>query len=322
MNDSEDLVAYLWRLFGYSCTGLTNEESIAFFWGEGANGKTKTIKTVASILGDYHKTTAMETLTASKFDRHPTEIADLHGARLVTASETEEGRVWAEARIKQMTGGDRLKARFMRQDFFEFDPQFNLIIIGNHKPRLRSVDEATKRRFQLVPFTFTIPEEKRDIYFEEKLKEEWPGILAKMIRGCIEWQEQRLNPPDEVIALTDEYFQEEDTVLQWFWERCEVKQNAEIRSSDAYGDFKVWAETVGEYALSNKAFSQRLERKAEELRIRKVERNIGNVWVGFSLRMDFDSVQPTQQTWNRPPPPTSSDDYGTVRTRPLPYEGS
>jgi P4 family phage/plasmid primase-like protien len=310
MKGNEALISYLWRLFGYSCTGLTNEESLAFFWGEGANGKTKTIKTIAGILGDYHQTTAMETLTASKFDRHPTEIADLHGARLVTASETEEGRRWAEARIKQMTGGDRLKARFMRQDFFEFDPQFNLIITGNHKPRLRSVDEATKRRFQLVPFTYTIPEEERDIYFEEKLRKEWSGILAKMIQGALEWQKQRLNPPEEVLTLTEEYFEEEDTVLQWFRERSEARENVATRSSDAYADYKTWAEDSGEHPLSNKAFSQRLERRAEELKIQKVERNIGSVWVGLRLR------DASQQARDRPPPPMSPDDYGVIRILP------
>ena len=113
--------------------------------------------TVAGILGDYHVSAPVETFVASNQERHPTDLAGLRGARLVTAVETEEGRRWAEAKIKTLTGGDRVRARFMRQDFFEFVPQFKLWIAGNHKPHLRSVDEAIRRRFHLLPFMVTIP---------------------------------------------------------------------------------------------------------------------------------------------------------------------
>src|SRR5207244_2827923 len=128
----------------------------------GANGKSVLISTAAGVLGDYHTTAPIETFTASGGDRHPTEIAGLRGARLVTVTETEEGRRWAESRIKALTGGDKVSARFMRQDFFDFVPQFKLVIAGNHKPGLRSVDEAIRRRFNLVPFGVTIAIEKRD----------------------------------------------------------------------------------------------------------------------------------------------------------------
>src|SRR6185437_7400984 len=114
----------------------------------------------------------------------------------------EEGRRWAESRIKQLTGGDQVKARFMRQDFFRYTPQFKLVIAGNHKPGLRSVDEAIRRRVNLVPFAVTIPPEERDISFNERLEPELPGVLAWMVRGCIAWQGQRLNPPELVTAAT------------------------------------------------------------------------------------------------------------------------
>ena len=110
----------------------------------------------------------METFTASISDRHPTELAMLRGARLVTATETEEGRAWAEARIKQMTGGDPVSARFMRQDFFTYVPQFKLLIAGNHRPALRNVDEAARRRFNIVPFLHR--PERPDRQLEDKLR--------------------------------------------------------------------------------------------------------------------------------------------------------
>src|SRR5262249_4902153 len=150
------------RLLGYALTGLTIEHALFFLYGTGANGKSVLMSTVAGILGSYHRTAPIETFTASTSERHPTDLAGLRGARLVTAVETEEGRRWAESKIKALTGGDRIAARFMRQDFFEFTPQFKLVIAGNHKPGLRSVDEAIRRRFNLVPFTVTIPKAERD----------------------------------------------------------------------------------------------------------------------------------------------------------------
>ncbi len=184
---------FLQRMLGYSLTGSTQEHALFFLYGTGANGTSVFVNTVTGILGDYHRTAPIETFTASAVERHPTELASLQGRRTVSAIETEEGRRWAESRIKALTGGDKIAARFMRQDFFEFTPQFKLIIAGNHKPGLRTVDEAIRRRFHLVPFTVTIPPEKRDPSLTEKLRQEWPGILEWMIEGALAWQEQGLH---------------------------------------------------------------------------------------------------------------------------------
>src|SRR5262249_7748703 len=155
-----------------------------------------------------------------KNDRHPTELAGLHGARLVTATETEEGRQWAESKIKVLTGGDKIAARFMRQDFFEFTPQFKLVIAGNHKPGLRSVDEAIRRRLHLIPFTVTIPPNQRDAQLPNKLKAERPGILAWMIQGCLDWQERGLCPPTVVTDATVAYLEAEDALSAWMDDCC------------------------------------------------------------------------------------------------------
>jgi len=186
------LEAFLQRMLGYSLTGDTSAHALFFAHGHGANGKSVCIDTAAGILKDYHATTPIEAFTVSTTDRHPTDLARLRGARLVTAVETEEGRRWAESRVKALTGGDRIAARFMRQDFFEFTPQFKLLIAGNHKPGLRSVDEAIRRRFHLVPFAVTIPAAERDLRLSEKLRAEWPGILKWMIAGCLDWQRDGL----------------------------------------------------------------------------------------------------------------------------------
>jgi putative DNA primase/helicase len=184
-NADAELVAYIRRVLGYALTAETSEHALFFAHGTGANGKSVLLSTVAGILGTYHRTASVETFIASNADRHPTDLAGLHGARLVTAVETEEGRRWAEARIKQLTGGDTVSARFMRQDFFEYKPTFKLVIAGNHKPSLRSVDEAIRRRFHMIPFSVTIPPDRRDGQLSEKLKAEWPGILQWIVEGCL-----------------------------------------------------------------------------------------------------------------------------------------
>lgn len=256
--DSE-LVAYIQRVLGYSLTGLTREHALFFGYGTGANGKSVLLSTVAGILGEYHRTAPIETFTASNADRHPTDLASLRGARLVTATETEEGRRWAESRIKQLTGGDTVAARFMRQDFFEYRPAFKLVIAGNHKPSLRSVDEAIRRRFHLIPFAVTVPEAERDPDLTDKLKEEWPGILQWLIDGCLEWQTEGLRPPKVVVEATDAYLTAEDAMAAWLDEKCDRDPNGWTSSTLLFGSWARWATAAGEFIGSQKRLSQKLE---------------------------------------------------------------
>jgi len=258
MAGDKELIAYLQRVFGYSLTGSTSEHALFFCYGTGANGKGVLIGAVAGIMQDYATTAPMETFTATNTDRHPTDLAGLRGARLVSSQETEEGRRWAEAKIKALTGGDRISARFMRQDFFEYNPQFKLLIAGNHKPGLRGVDEAIRRRLNLIPFTVTIPAAARDRQLPEKLQAEWPGILQWGIDGCLEWQRVGLAPPASVRQATDEYLAEEDALGLWIEERCAQDPAYAELKSELFADWRQWAETAGEYVGSQKRFTQAL----------------------------------------------------------------
>ncbi len=226
MGGDEALIAYLQRVAGYCLTGDTGEQAMFFGYGVGANGKGVFLHTIGRVLGDYCKTAAIETFTESKTDRHPTELARLHGARLVTATETESGRHWAEARIKVLTGGDAVTAHFMRQDDFEYIPKFKLFFSGNHKPGLRSVGEAMRRRVNMIPFAVIIPKDERDPHFGDRLEDEWPGILQWMIDGCLDWQERGLAPPEAVTQATDDYFTAQDSFSNWIEDRCERDPNA------------------------------------------------------------------------------------------------
>jgi putative DNA primase/helicase len=256
------LVDFLQRMSGYALTGPTVEHGLFFLYGTGANGKRVFMTTIAGILADYQRTAPIETFTATTGgERHPTDLAGLRGARLVTATETEEGRRWAESRIKTLTGGDPVSARFMHQDFFDFTPQFKLVISGNHKPGLRSVNEAIRRRFHLVPFTVTIPKEERDPELTEKLKAEWPGILRWMIEGWIEWQKSGLAPPAAVTEATKSYLESEDAIGNWIEDRCDRQcdKDAETLLKKLFESYKEWAEANEEYVMSNKKLVSALE---------------------------------------------------------------
>ena len=260
-----ELESYLQRVVGYCLTGLTSEHVLFFLYGTGANGKTVFINTVAGMMGDYAITAPMQMFLASPVERHPTELAMLRGARLVVASETEDGRRWSEAKIKALTGGDRIAARFMRQDFFEFTPQFKLMIAGNHKPSLRSVDEAIRRRIHLIPFTVTIPPQQRDHQLSDKLRAEWPGILSWAIEGCLEWQQTGLAPPQIVRAATDDYLAEEDALKLWLEDCAETAAEwAFERKANLFASWKAWAERAGEFVGTQKRLSQSLEGRGFE----------------------------------------------------------
>jgi putative DNA primase/helicase len=266
---SAELIAFLQRVAGYALTGSTAEHALFFLYGTGANGKSTFLNALTSALGDYHKTSPIETFTASNSDRHPTDLAGLRGARLVTSVETEEGRRWAESKIKSLTGGDQISARFMRQDFFEFTPIFKLVVAGNHKPGLRSVDEAIRRRFHLLPFTVTIPVEERDEALGEKLKAELSGILSWAIQGCLEWQTSRLAPPPAVRDATAAYLEAEDALAAWIEDAGEIDPDAWESSQALYRSWKSWCDRTGEHTGSLKKFSQRLEDRGASIGMRK-----------------------------------------------------
>lgn len=257
----QEVIGYLQRLMGYALTGSTQEQHLTFIWGEGGNGKGVFLNVFTGILADYATTAAMDTFTASPNDRHTTDLAALAGARLVSASETQAGKRWDEARVKSLTGGDPITARFMRQDNFTYLPQFKLVFIGNHKPEIRDVGSAMRRRIQLVEFN------QRpavvDQHLGATLREEWPAILHWMIQGCLAWQQQGLTPPASVQAATDDYFAEEDAMGRWLAEETEPADVVESVQS-LFAAWTSWTKATNEYTGTLKRFSSALASKGYE----------------------------------------------------------
>jgi putative DNA primase/helicase len=260
-NNDQELNDYLQRMAGYMITGETKEECFFFVYGPGASGKSTFCRTLTEILDEYSQAASMDAFMAKQNQEHATEIARMAGARLVVATETDEGARWNESRIKALTGRDKISARFMRGDLFDFQPTAKILIAGNHKPQLRSVGEEMKRRIHLIDFPTSIPEDERDRDLNEKLRLEYPQILNWMIQGAIKWNKQGLKRPESIMQSTNEYLSDEDGYSTWLNDKCVIGTGEKCAVNVAYKSFNAWCDGTGEYCPSQKRFMQRLVEK-------------------------------------------------------------
>ncbi|MDQ7822046.1 MAG: phage/plasmid primase, P4 family [Candidatus Eremiobacteraeota bacterium] len=264
MNGNRNLISFLQRMAGYTLTGITREEVFVFLYGTGANGKSTFLSTVSDILGPY----TMNVLTTmfisdwqSKRDDSSLEKASLKGVRMVITEEIPEGRMNATA-IKQLTGSEKVKGRFHRKDFLVFMPEFKVWMHGNTKPTIRTVDEGIRRRYLMVPFDVTIPLPERDKCLSEKLRAESSGILNWLIEGCMIWQRDGLNPPEEVISRTNEHLYDEDSFRRFFEDCCQIGNPDNFISNKAIQVcHREWSQTQGELELSPKGLANKLKSK-------------------------------------------------------------
>ena len=251
-------IGFLQRWFGYCLTGITHEHALVFIHGDGGNGKSVVMNTIFGIMGGYATNAAMDTFVVTRGDKHTTDLAMLDGARMVMASEVEEGQTWAEARIKAITGGDSITARFMRQDNFTFIPRFKLTISGNHKPALKGVDNSTRRRFNIVPFDKR--PSKPDVELPEKLKAEWPAILRWMANGCLEWRRNGLGAPEAVTIATNDYFEAQDYFGRWVEDRCNLGWGMDDTPAALLSSFEDWCRVNREEMTDSRRLRGMLEK--------------------------------------------------------------
>lgn len=255
------IIDFLQRWCGYCLSGIISEQKFLFLHGTGANGKGTLLNTLQQIWGDLVAIASIDVFLESQTDRHPTELAKLNGTHLVQVHETREGRRWDEAKLKAITGGDRITARFMRKDEFEFTPRFKPMFAGNHRPHLRTVDEAMQRRFLLLPCTVTIKAAQRDPKLSEKLLAEAPRILAWAVEGFSHWQRIGLKPPPVITDATEEYLAHQDDLQLWIDEKLQTNPAAKITAKQLFADWKHWQEQRGGWAGSERALNDRLRDK-------------------------------------------------------------
>lgn len=290
--------AYIQRAIGYALTGDVSEQCIFFFYGKGSNGKTTLLKVVQFLLGAYGWQASPELLVMKpNGSMVRDDVAALAGRRFVVTVETEVGQVLAESLVKQLTGGDRITARFLYKNSFQYDPTAKIFLASNHKPVVRSNDYGIWRRIKLIPFTQQIREDEKDTQFPEKLAAEYPGILAWAVRGCQEWQRIGLCEPEIVKAQTREYKDESDLLGEFLAEKCVAgdTEKHRVRPTALYRVYTAWCDERREKPKTLTAFGRELaERSVEKKKVR------GDFWyVGLSLLANEDEL---------PEPPTEGAD--------------
>lgn len=213
---------------------------------------------------DYAMKASTDFLVAKRGESHPTEQADLEGKRLVACVETDEGRRLAEGLVKELTGSDPIRARRMREDFWQFNPTHKVFLATNHRPGVKGTDYAIWRRLRLVPFRRVIPPAERDKRLPERLRHELIGILAWCARGCVEWQQDGLQEPGEVLAATDAYRNEEDIVGMFLAECCIQDPDTWERAKLLYAAYRKYCEESGEHPVGQRRFGRAMTERGFE----------------------------------------------------------
>jgi len=279
MNYNAELIHFIQNAAGWAISGDTSEQSMFILFGTGANGKSTFLNTIMNILGDYAIATPTETFMVKKGEQQTNDIARLRGTRFVTTTETELGKRLSEPLIKQITGNDRMTARFLYGEFFNFIPTFKIWMATNHKPMIKGTDHGIWRRIKLVPFTTRILEEKQDKHLEQKLMQEAPGILNWLIEGAKRWYKEGLKTPKIITKATDDYRDEMDVIGNFIKECCLQKVNVSIKIKELFKAYLFWCNENNERVCSERFFSLRLK----EMGFQQNRTAETRFWVGIGL---------------------------------------
>jgi putative DNA primase/helicase len=277
----ETMRAYLARVFGYSLLGKVAEHILPIPYGTGANGKSTLIKAATAALGSYAASVDPD-LLVDRGSSHPTGVADLFGLRLAVTHETDEGRRLAEGTVKRLTGGDKIKARRMHKDFFEFEPSHLVLMLTNHRPVIRGDDSGIWRRIRLIPFDVAIPEDEQDTGLDEALELEADGILAWMVAGYRDYQARGLDDPARVRAATAEYRSESDDLGRFLEQCCLTGPHFHVRAGDLFSAWEKWCGAENVKAGSQTAFGRTLTDRGFD----NTRRGGQRVWLGVALASD------------------------------------
>jgi putative DNA primase/helicase len=280
MNYNTDLIHFIQNAAGWAVTGDTSEQSMFILFGTGANGKSTFLNTIMNLLGDYAIATPTETFMKKSGDPITNDIARLRGTRFVTTTEAEYGKRLSEPLIKQITGNDRMTARFLYGEFFNFVPTFKIWMATNHKPVIKGTDHGIWRRIKLIPFTTRIEEEHQDKHLEGKLMQEGPGILNWLIEGAGRWRKEGLKIPNIIIKATDEYRAEMDVIGNFLRERCVQGEKVFIRARELFKCYQDWCDENNKHAVSERFLGLRLK----ELGLEQKRMNDGRYWQGIQLK--------------------------------------
>ncbi|HLP82876.1 MAG TPA: phage/plasmid primase, P4 family [Phycisphaerales bacterium] len=275
-----ELIEFVQRFLGHCLTGEISEQYLPIFYGEGGNGKSVLLDTVAALMGDYAATAPPSLLTVKRNEEHPTEIADLVGRRLVIASETEQGAELRMQLLKRLTGDRHLKARFMRHDFFEFARTHKTILVTNNLPVVREDTEAVWRRLRCVPFNYVVPVEKRDPKLLSKLRDESAGILRWLVQGCQEWRRNGLPTASAITIVTNELRDSAGGLDAFIEETCVRQVDGFVPSARLLDSYEKWCEARNVTPVRGRAWGAALHK----IGCRDDKYKMIRGWFGISMR--------------------------------------
>lgn len=281
----KEVIRYIQKALGYSLTGSTREQVMFILHGKGRNGKSIFVETISEILGEYSNNMQAKSLMVKKNDNVNTDIARLSKARFVTSSEPNEGFRFDEGLIKQITGGDKVTARFLYAEEFEYTPKFKIWVSTNHKPIIRGTDDGIWRRLVLIPFEVQIPEEKVDKDLKYKLLREAPAILNWMTEGAYMWMREGLEMPDKLKNAGQSYRTEMDVIEQFIEEKCRRIEGGKATANELYETFKKWADDNNEYKMDKNKFGKKMKEKFESKRM-----NTGVNYFGIELIQTYPGL--------------------------------
>jgi putative DNA primase/helicase len=286
-----ELVTFLQRAIGYSLTGKVSERVVFILHGGGRNGKTTLLETVGGIMGNYAGTAPAEMLLAKREAGIPNDVARLPGARFVSATETGEGRRLDEVKVKSISGGDTIQARFMHADWFDFRPTFKIWLGTNHKPEIRGTDNAIWDRIRLIPFDYRVSDNQKITDLSDTfISKEASGILTWIVEGCLAWQREGLGAPADVMQATAGYRREMDPLANWIEDRCELRRDASAPAKALYASYTAYCESAGEDPLKQRMFGTRLTERGCG------ERKSGGTRYRTGIRI-LDPDEPVQATF-------------------------
>lgn len=284
LGGDRDLYDYMRRFVGHLLAGDVSDQALHFLYGLGANGKSVFCDSVLRLLGDYAIAASPDLIMIRRYGGIPNDVARLRGVRAAFMNETVQGARFDEAKLKDLTGGDTLNARFLHQEFFDFRPTHRLIIRGNHKPAITGTDDGVWRRLRLVPFNVQIPLEEQDRHLIDKLTAELPGILNWAIAGCLEWQRDGLSPPALITDAVRAYREESDVLGRFIGEHCEVRNLAQVKSSVFFSAYKGYCERAAERWIPSKDLPGEMQRRG----FTRKRTNLYNVYQGLELHAPDD----------------------------------
>jgi putative DNA primase/helicase len=284
---NDELYAYLRRFVGYLLVGDTSEQSLHFLYGLGANGKSVFCEVLLRLLGDYAVAASPDLIMVRRHAGIPNDVARLRGVRAALMNETSQGAKFDEAKLKDLTGGDTLNARFLHQEFFDFKPTHRIVIRGNHKPAINGTDDGIWRRLRLVPFTVSIPPDEQDRDLLRKLEAELPGILNWALQGCREWQQDGLKPPAIIAEAVRAYREESDTLGRFIAECCDIRKLGQVKSSSLFATYQRFCDQAGERWIAAKDFPAEMERRGFAHK-----RSTGGQRLFYGIEIRQSEVQP------------------------------